>query len=188
QKILLFLTVRRAKDVVKYYADKNYDSFLKIKAQDCKKIENEIKEQKRVKENLNLLLKEKNFNPVEFICQLRVVQERIAQLEQDYKDRQNEILETKEQTDRMKKMKLFSLKFANQRKLSRELWKLSINDRKRIAENMFSKILIFKDDKDVFKVKFEKIEPVPIVGQLIKEGKLHSLDINGAHYFARSFF
>ena len=73
-----------------------------------------------------------------------------------------------------------SFKQENQVKISYDLWQLSNDDRKRLAENMWEKFWIYKEKKKgfSFNVEYQKHGLVTILDQLIKEGKLPSLNLN----------
>ncbi len=178
--IMIFTLARkREKYFNEHYAQINYESLLKDKTKQCEKIENEIAKQNRTKENLYALLQEQSFNKDEFISRLNIVQERISQLEQDYKDRQGEIKDAKEMTKKINELKSYDTR-KNRTKMYRDLWKLSIDDRKRLAENLFGGISLYKSEKDPdgYKVKLHKYGPATILDQFINEGKLPSLDLN----------
>ena len=88
------------------------------------------------------------------------------------------MLEAKEMKRKIKHVESF--KQENQVKISYDLWQLSNDDRKRLAENMWGKFWIYKEKKKgfSFNVKYQKHGLVTILDQFIKEGKLPSLNLN----------
>ena len=88
------------------------------------------------------------------------------------------MLEAKEMKRKIKHVESF--KQENQVKISYDLWQLSNDDRKRLAENMWEKFWIYKEKKKgfSFNVEYQKHGLVTIIDQFIKEGKLPSLNLN----------
>ena len=94
----------------------------------CEKITAELEKQNKAKERLFKLLEDESFNEGDFTSQLNIINAKISQLEQDYKDRQSEMLESKEMKRKIKHVESF--KQENQVKISYDLWQLSNDDRK----------------------------------------------------------
>lgn len=187
-RILFHLTIRRDKYFDAHFANKNFEKLVKDKTKQMEKITNEIAKQNRAKENLYMLLQEQGFNKGEFISRLNLIQEEIHKLQQDYKDCENGMQEAKEMTEKIKKI----MTFKNEQgiKIREDLQRMSVDDRKKLAENMFEKISISKDKKDSegFKVSYHKYGPVTVLEQFIQEGKLPSFDSNGFLDSARPLF
>ena len=187
-RILFHLTVRRNKYFTEHFANQNYDKLVAAKTKACEKILNAIAQQNRVKEHLYKLLEEQSFNKSEFISKLNSVKEKILELEQSYKDRQNEIQEAKEMAEKIKKISMLNDESRGQ--IHADLEKLSFEDRKRLAENMFEKISVFRDQRnsDGFKVKYHKYGPVTVLEQFIRDGKLPSFGLDGLHHTSQAYF
>jgi hypothetical protein len=185
------LTVRRDKYLDSYYDPKKYDSLIKNKEKHLEKITNEIAKRNRSKEKLYSLLEEEtSYDKKEFLSRLHSINEEINIFQSSYKDQKDEMQEMtegKKQVELIMKIKENKSMFRSA--ISRDLRKMSINDKKRLAEDMFGKIFIGKDSTDPkgFKVSYYRYGPVNVIEQFVKEGKLHSFNLNGSYNFARSF-
>jgi site-specific DNA recombinase len=189
-RIVLHLNLRGEKYFDAHHDLEKHGTLIKDINKRLDNITNKIAKQNSAKKKLFELLEEldSDFDKKEFLSRIHSINSEINELNlshKNYTDELQKIMEARVQIEILMKFKE-KKSHAFTDKIIDDLEKLSAGDKKALAENMFEKILIGKEEKDPdgFKVKFKKYGNLTVIERFISEGKLPSFNLNGSYDIA----